>query len=139
MMLSWMLSAMLFTAFLAVAAWFAERALRIAGRPARGAWLFALAAGALWPVLVPLLRGLRPGREPATAGVALLDAITIVPERVASAGAWAPMLDRALLGAWIGVSLLLLLRYLVVWRAVRALRRSAESARGRRSRRAGEP
>lgn len=126
MMLSWMLSAMLFTAFLAVAAWFAERALRIAGRPARGAWLFALTAGALWPVLVPLLRSLRPGREPATAGIALLDAITIVPERVASTGAWAPMLDRLLLGAWIGVSLFLLLRYLVVWRAVRALRRSAE-------------
>jgi hypothetical protein len=99
MMLSWMLSAMLFTAFLAVAAWFAERALRIAGRPARGAWLFTLAAGAMWPVLVPLLRSLRPGHEPGTAGVALLDAITIGPERVASAGAWAPMLDRILVGA----------------------------------------
>ena len=98
MMLSWMLSAMLFTAFLAAAAWFAERALRIAGRPTRGAWLFALAAGAAWPVLVPLLRHLRPAGEPAIAGVALLDAVSIVPERVASAGAWTPMLDRALLG-----------------------------------------
>jgi beta-lactamase regulating signal transducer with metallopeptidase domain len=126
MMLSWMLSAMLFTAFLAVAAWFAERALRIAGRPARGAWLFTLTAGAMWPVLVPLLRSLRPGHEPGTAGVALLDAITIGPERVASAGAWAPMLDRILVGAWVGVSLVLVLRYLLVWRAVRALRHSAE-------------
>jgi TonB family protein len=126
MMLSWMLSAMLFTAFLAVAAWFAERALRIAGRPARGAWLFTLTAGAMWPVLVPLLRSLRPGHEPGTAGVALLGAITIGPERVASAGAWAPMLDRILVGAWVGVSLVLVLRYLLVWRAVRALRHSAE-------------
>jgi beta-lactamase regulating signal transducer with metallopeptidase domain len=128
MMLSWMLSAMLFTGFLAVAAWFADRALRAAGRPARGGWLFALAAGALWPVLVPLLRQLRPASEPMTTGVALLDAVTIVPGRVASAGAWLPMLDRALLGAWIGVSLFLLLRYLLLWRAVRALRRSAQSA-----------
>ena len=127
-MLTWMLSAMLFTAFLAVAAWFAERALRVASRPTRGAWLFALAAGAVWPVLVPVLRQLRPASEPVAPGVALLDAVNIVPERVASAGAWLPILDRALLDAWIGVSLLLLLRYLLLWRAVHALRRSAESA-----------
>jgi TonB family protein len=126
MMLSWMLSAMLFTAFLAVAAWFAERALRVAGRPARGVWSFALAAGALWPVLVPLLRHLRPTSEPVTTGVALLDAINIVPERMASAGAWVSAIDRVLLGVWIGVSLLLLLRYVFLWRAVDALRRSAE-------------
>jgi beta-lactamase regulating signal transducer with metallopeptidase domain len=125
-MLPWMLSAMLFTAFLAVAAWFAERALRAARRPTRGAWLFVLVAGAVWPVLVPILRQLRPATGPVTAGVTLLDAVTITPERVASAGAWLPILDRALLGAWIGVSLLLLLRYLLLWRAVHALRRSAE-------------
>ena len=127
-MLSWMLSAMLFTAFLAVAAWFAERALRAARRPTRAAWLFALVAGAVWPVLVPLLRHLRPAAEPVTAGVTLLDAVTIAPERVASAGAWLPILDRALLGAWIGASLLLLVRYLLLWRAVHTLRRSAERA-----------
>lgn len=128
MMLSWMLSAMLFTAFLAVAASFGERALRIAGRPTRAVWLFALSAGALWPVLVPLLRRLRPASDPVTTGVALLDAVNIVPNRVASTAAWAPMLDRTLLGVWVGLSLLLLLRYMLLWRAVHALRRSAESA-----------
>ena len=127
-MLSWMLSAMIFTAFVAAAAWFAERALRAAARPTRGAWLFALAAGAVWPVLVPLLRQLRPASDRVAPGMALLDAVNIVPERVASAGTWLPIVDRALLGAWIGVTLLLLLRYLLLWRAVRALRRSAESA-----------
>ena len=126
MMLLWMLSAVVFTAFLAVAAWWAERALRIAGRPARGAWLFALAAGTLWPVLVPVMRRLRPSAEPVSAGVALLDAVRIMPDRAAQTSAWLPLLDRTLLVAWIAGSLLLLLRYLLVWRAVRALRRSAE-------------
>jgi hypothetical protein len=60
MILLWMLSAILFTGLLAIAAWWGERALRAAGRPTRGVWLFALAAGTVWPVLVPLLRRLSP-------------------------------------------------------------------------------
>jgi len=126
MMLVWMLSATVFTACLAIAAWWAERALRIVGRPTRGVWLFAIAVGTLWPVLVPLLRRLRPSPESASAGVALLDAVRIAPDQVVQASTWLPLLDRALLVAWIGGSLLLVARYLLVWRAVRALRRSAE-------------
>lgn len=127
MMLLWMLSAILFTAFLAIAAWWGERALRAAGKPTRGVWLFALAAGTLWPVLVPLLRRLSPVQESTSAGVALLDAIRIVPDHVATTSAWLPIADRLLLVVWIAGSLLLLLRYVIVWRAVRALRRTAES------------
>jgi len=122
----WMLSAIVFAALLGVAAWFGERALRLAGRPARGVWLFALAAGALWPALVPLLRRLRPAGEPAAAGVAILNAVRIVPDRVTTAASWLPVLDRMLLAVWILCSAMLLLRYLLAWRAVRAMRRSAE-------------
>ena len=124
----WMLSATVFTAFVAVAAWWAERALRSAGRPTRGVWMFALAAGTIWPVLVPLLRRLRPVHEPATVGVALLDAVRIVPDQAASRTAWLPLADKALLATWLVVSLLLLVRYVMVWRAVRALRHTSEHA-----------
>ncbi len=124
----WMLSAILFTTFLAVAAWCGERALRSAGRPARGMWLFGVAAGTLWPVLVPLLRRLRPVHEPTTVGVALLDAVRIAPDQFNAGTSWLPVLDRALLGVWILASMLLVLRYLAAWRTVSALRQSAESA-----------
>lgn len=122
----WMLSAVIFTTFLAVAAWFGERALRSARRPARGTWLLALAAGTIWPVLLPLLRRLRPSPDTATVGVTILDAVRIAPDRVSSSVAWLPMLDRVLLAAWLMVSLLLVLRYLMVWRAVHALRHTSQ-------------
>ena len=126
MIFLWMLSAIVFTAFVAVAAWWGERALRAAGRPTRGVWLFALAAGALWPVLVPLLRRLRPTAEPVNIGIVLLDTVRIGSDRMGTGIAWLPLLDRVLVVAWLGMSLLLVLRYLMAWRAVRALRRSAE-------------
>lgn len=125
----WMLSAVVFTAFLAVAAWWGERALHAAGRQTRGVWLFALAAGTLWPVLVPLLRRLSPAPASASLGVAVLDTVHIAPDAVRSTVGWLPIADRAMLGLWIAGSLLLLVRYAGVWRAVRALRRSAESRR----------
>ena len=129
MILLWMLSAIVFTAFLAVAAWWAERALRAANMPTRGPWLLALAAGTTWPVLVPLLRQLHPGSaDPVPTAVTMLDAVRVVPGRVSSAVTWLPLVDRALIIAWVIVSLVLLLRYLLVWRAVRALRHASEHA-----------
>ncbi len=124
----WMLSAIVFTGLLTVAAFFGERALRAAGKPARGVWLFALAAGTLWPVIVPLLRHLRPSPDTPTAGISMLDAVRVVPERMSSGVAWLPLMDRALVAAWVVVSLVLLLRYVLVWRAVRALRHASEHA-----------
>jgi beta-lactamase regulating signal transducer with metallopeptidase domain len=129
MMLLWMLSVIVFTALLAVAAWWAERALRAAGRPARWVWLFALAAGTTWPVLVPLLRRLSPVPDAAPSGVMLLDAVRIAPDGMMPTSGWPPLADRVLLGMWVAASVLLLLRYVSVWRAVRALRRTAERRR----------
>ena len=124
----WMLSAIVFTAFLAVAAWWAERALRSARLPARGAWLLALAAGTLWPVMVPVLRRLHPSPDATAVGVTMLDAVRVVPERVSSGIAWLPLVDRVVVTAWLVVSLLLLVRYVMAWRAVRALRHASEHA-----------
>jgi TonB family protein len=128
MMLLWMCSAILFTALVAVAAYFAERALRAADRQARGVWMFALAAGTVWPVLVPLLRRVRPAAPMAGGNATLLDAIYIIPERVTGIGEWMPLVNRLVLAAWLAASLLLLARYLLRWQAVRRLRRAAEPA-----------
>src|SRR4051812_20023297 len=117
----WMLSAIVFTLFLAVAAWWGERALRIAGRPTRGVWMLVLAAGTLWPVVVPLLRRLHPAKEPVAAGVVLLDAVRIDADHLTSGVTWLPLLDRLLLGAWLLISLMLLFRYVIAWRATRVL------------------
>jgi beta-lactamase regulating signal transducer with metallopeptidase domain len=77
--------------------------------------------------MVPALRTLRPSGEPVRAGAMLLDAIRIAPDQVAASSVWMPVADRVALAAWLAASLLLLVRYAMVWRAVRALRRSAES------------
>jgi TonB family protein len=128
MMLLWMCSAILFTALIAVAAYFAERTLRAADRQARGVWMFALAAGTVWPVLVPLLRRVRPAAPMVGGNATLLDAIYIIPERVTGIGEWMPLVNRLVLAAWLVASLLLLARYSLRWQAVRRLRRAAEPA-----------
>ena len=89
MMLLWMLSAVLFTLFMAIAAYWAERLLRAAGRPGRGAWLFALAAGTIWPVLVPLMHLVRPPVAPAASSdgaTMVLGAIRVLPDRLGAGG-----------------------------------------------------
>jgi TonB family protein len=58
----------------------------------------------------------------------MLDAVRVVPERVSSGLDWLPVLDRVVVAIWLVVSLLLLLRYLLAWRAVRALRDASEHA-----------
>jgi beta-lactamase regulating signal transducer with metallopeptidase domain len=52
--------------------------------------------------------------------------VHIVPDGVTSTAAWLPIVDGLLLAVWIVGSLLLIVRYVAVWRAVRALRQSAE-------------
>lgn len=129
MMLLWMLSAVLFTLFMAIAAYWAERLLRAAGRPGRGAWLFALAAGTIWPVLVPLMHLVWPPVAPAASSdgaTMVLGAIRVLPDRLGAGGSWLSVADRALAILWFGLSAMLVLRYAVLWLAVRRLRRRAE-------------
>jgi TonB family protein len=126
----WMLSAILFTLFVAIAAYWAEWMLRAAGRPARGAWLFALATGTIWPLLLPALRRAWPALAPTTPAprTAMLDVVRIVPDRLNAGGAWMLAVDRILLIVWIILSAALVLRYAVLWLAVRRLRLGAERA-----------
>jgi TonB family protein len=129
--LAWMLSAMLFSLFVAVAAFWAERLLRAASRPGRGAWLLALAAGTIWPVLVPLLRRVWPTLAPVASArdrAMVLGAIRIAPDPLSGSGSWAPVVDRILLIAWLALSMLLVLRYALLWLAVRRLRQRADRA-----------
>jgi len=129
MILLWMLSAMLFTLFVAVAAFWAERLLRAVGRPGRGAWVSALAVGTIWPVLVPLLHRLRASSEAAgAASVSLLDAMRIVPERLSGPTLLTPATNRVVVAAWLVVSTVLVVRYAMLWLVVGRIRRRSERA-----------
>jgi hypothetical protein len=54
--------------------------------------------------------------------------VRIVPGPAIVDTSWLPIADRAVLGAWMLGSVLLLLRYVQVWRVVRALRGTAKRA-----------
>ncbi|MBC7671454.1 MAG: hypothetical protein H7247_03450, partial [Polaromonas sp.] len=56
MIATWMLSSVVFTTLLGIAAMCAEWGLRSARRATRWPWLLALAAGTIWPVAVPVAR-----------------------------------------------------------------------------------
>lgn len=126
MILSWMISTLLFTACVAVGAASAELFARALGRPTRWIWGTALAVGALWPVAAPLaLLALPRLRDVAT----ILPAIRVVPETALLGSFNADAMQvagRALLGVWAFATLLLAGRLLHAVVALRRLRAGAE-------------
>jgi TonB family protein len=128
MILPWMLSALLFTACVAIGAASAEPFARALGRPTRWIWSTALAAGALWPVLAPLAALALPRLHDVAA---ILPTIKVVPDGAALLGRSSPgamdVAGRALLGLWALATLLLTARLLHAVVALRRLRAGAES------------
>ncbi len=114
MIAAWMLSAVLFTAFAAAAAFCAELALRVAGRQARWPWLVALAAAVMWPALAPVIRHYLPATGTIVVMAASMPAIQVVPD-IASSISWTCVLDSVLLVMWVVASVS------VMGRLVRAL------------------
>ena len=104
-----MLSALLFTVLLAVAAWCAEVALRSSGRQARGAWLTALVAAVTWPTLAPLVRRAWPGNSLDLVAVRI-PGIRVLPDGSLASVPWSQNVDQLAISVWIVVSLALLLR-----------------------------
>jgi len=131
MIAAWMLAATALALLVGVAALALERALRLLHRPGRGAWMLALVAACLWPVLAPALRA------PATPTVTTVVTTTAVGP--VFSGPIAPIIEtpdlRARLAAldtpltivWAVLSTLLLLRALAAVRALRRLAGAAES------------
>jgi bla regulator protein BlaR1 len=108
--ITWMLSALLFTVLLAAAAWCAEVALRSAGRQARGAWLAALVAAAIWPVLAPLACRAWPGGDGLNTVAVRIPGIRVLQDGSMASVPWLPSLDQLAISVWIVVSLALLVR-----------------------------
>lgn len=125
-MLTWMLSAIVFGAFVAVAAWCGEWVLRRRALPTRWVWLIALALVAVWPIV---------GRErPVLLAVTEADSVAatrramMAPERLVRPVDRLRHASSVALALWAAVSLLLLVRLALAARAVRALRARAVPA-----------
>ncbi|HEX9484616.1 MAG TPA: M56 family metallopeptidase [Gemmatimonadaceae bacterium] len=127
MILSWMLSAILFTACVAVGAASVDSIARALGWPARWTWSAALAVGALWPVLAPLAALVLPQLNTVSA---ILPTMLVAPDAVALLRRSSPEImekaGRALLGLWALATLLLAGRLLHAVVALRRLRAGAE-------------
>ena len=126
MIITWMLSAILFTALLALAARCADVALRVAGRQARGVWLAALAIALLWPMMAPMARTVWPATSGLKVMTVNLPAIRVLSNSGASSPTWLTNLELIVVSAWVVVSLALLLR---LARAFVLLERAQASAR----------
>ena len=126
MIITWMLSVLLFTVLLATAAWCAEFALRSGGRQARGAWLGALVAAVTWPVLAPIARRAWPGGDVRKVVSVRIPGIQVLPDGNVASAPWLPSLDQVVVAAWIVVSLALLVRLGWALTALSRLRAGAQ-------------
>jgi TonB family protein len=127
MILSWMLSAVLFTGCLAIGAAAAESFARALGRPTRWIWSAALAAGALWPALASLAALVLP---PLRGVAAILPTIRVVPDGAVLLARSHPgameLGGRVMLGLWVVASVVLAVRLLYAVVALHRLRAAAE-------------
>jgi TonB family protein len=127
MILPWMLSALLFTACVAVGAAAAEPFARALGRPTRWIWTTALVAGALWPVMATLATLALPRLHDVAA---ILPTVRVMPDSAALLGRSSQgameVAGRVLLALWALASLLLAGRLLRAVVALRRLRAGAE-------------
>ena len=126
MIATWMLTSIVFTFLLGIAALCAEWGLRNARRATRWPWLLALAAGTIWPVVVPLVRRYLASSVTTRAVSRALPAIQIVPDRlpIVMLGAW---LDTTLLWGWALASSIVLVRVLIALIAIARLRAASEA------------
>ena len=111
MIASWMLYAALIGILLSLAAVAAERALTARGKPTRFVWVAAIVLSVGWPLAPAVARLLPAPPRP----VSILPFTIVVQPITISAGEIAALhraqvVDRALMGLWVTLSLLLLAR-----------------------------
>jgi beta-lactamase regulating signal transducer with metallopeptidase domain len=121
MIAPWMLYAAVIGALLAIAALALERVAAVLRIPTRFVWLASIVASMLWPIIGPAMR-----LAPHGAGAPLIPfTIVLAPTRViAGAGfgaRWAALIDPAMIGLWIALSIALIAR---LYLAVGVLRRA---------------
>ena len=121
----WMLSSMVFTAFLGIAAMSGEWALRSARRATRWPWLFALVAGTIWPVVVPVARHYLISDVIPRGISSVLPTVRVIPDRLPllPLDAW---LDTVLMVVWALTSVIVLARLLFALVVIARVRRVSE-------------
>lgn len=126
MMLTWMLSALLFGGCVALVAASAQPFARAMRQPTRWIWVVALVVAALWPVVSTLALLLLPSlRETAVR----LSAIRIAPDRTLGIAAPDDMMQtvgRVMIALWVLASLVLGVRLVRALTVLRRLRATAE-------------
>ena len=126
MIATWMLSSMVFTTFLGLAAVCAEWGLRNARSATRWPWLLALAAGTIWPVVVPLARYYLVSDVMPRSISTVLPTVRVIPDRLpllTPLGAW---LDTVLIVVWVLASVIVLARLLLALVVIARVRRVSE-------------
>lgn len=126
MIATWMFGTIVFALLLSVAAFAAERALRLSGRATRTPWAVAMIVALVWPVLAPVVREPEPIVLPATV-ITTTSASEIVarqlPEMPVS---WIDRVDDVLVGVWVILSVLMLVRLcMAVFVLQRVMRKAA--------------
>lgn len=130
MIAAWMFGSTVFALLLFVAAYAADRALRLMQRATRTAWVVTLILAVVWPAMAPVvLRGVF-GDKPATTLVvgsnAASPATFIANQLPAASASWEQIAARTLLGAWVIVSALLIVRLVLAARALSEVTRNAK-------------
>jgi hypothetical protein len=134
MILSWISYALLVSGLLALAAWMADRSLRLVGRPTRLVWLTALALGVLVPLGWYALRTWLPETELPSAGlgaIALpsLSSLWVAGSPTESTQVGVRLADLAFPLTWIGISLTALVVMALTQSRLRVERASWRSER----------
>ncbi len=123
----WMLTTILFTALLAVAAVCSESAFRGAGRQARWPWLTALAVAVVWPLLAPLARRVIAETSALSNAITTLPTIQVLPDGVSATtlGSGAAV-NTSLIIVWMLASLIVAARMILGLERVKRVRASAK-------------
>ena len=126
MIATWMLSSVVFTTLVSVAARCAEWGLSNARRATRGPWLLAIAVGTIWPLVVPIVRRFLTSEITPLAVSAVLPTIQVVPDRLPFLMLLGARLDTGLLAVWALASAIILTRLVLALVVIARLRRTSE-------------
>ena len=126
MIAAWMVSSLVFTALLGIAALCAEWGLRNARRATRWPWLLAVAVGTIWPLVVPVVRRFMTSDITSPAVSAVLPTFQVVPDRLPIMTLLGTWLDTGLLASWALASTIILARLVVALVIIARLRRASE-------------
>lgn len=127
----WIFGALLFSAMCGVAAWAAERALRVLGVATRWPWAFAMVAAVCWPLVAPMVLNSAPVAMTAPTIGSMTDVSMATPIAVQSAwrltrdALWSGQYDRLLVWLWALASLALIAQTLSAIVTLRRMRKHA--------------